>query len=262
MLFLRWYLWLGPQVILQACLVLLLRRRAASKYPLLITYMVFQIPLCLLLLALALLLIHVSSVDAPSILRLYRWVWVIASAVNAILEIAIINGLASELLLARTSLARILRPLLRWTVAALILLASGISAALPSSGISRVVSVFQVLDFSANFLKLGLILVLLVFSKALAVSWRSLSAGIALGFGIVAACELVGSALISVPEAGLIHIDLVRMVGFHLCVLTWLVYILLPEMPPREANLRESDLQRWNEEVENLLSTKERARLS
>ncbi len=254
MLFLQWYLWIAPQVILLACLLLLLRRGATSRYPLLIGYMGFEIAVFLALLSIGLF--------SPHRLNLYRWVWVVGSAVNAVLEIAIVNGLASELVLARTSLARILRPLLRWTIAALILLASGISASFPSSGISRVVRIFQTLDFSSNLLKLGLILLLLVFTKTLAIRWRSLSAGIALGFGIVAACELVGSALISVPKAGFFQIDIVRLGGFHLCVLTWLVYMLLPERKRAVAhNFHESDLKRWNEEVENMLGPKERARL-
>ena len=86
--------------------------------------------------------------------------------------------------------------------------------------------------------------------------WRSLHAGIALGFGISAAGELAGAGVLSEfgkSRGGYIATDLVRMSAFHVCALVWLIYVLFPEKPKSletsteqlsEIELRMRELQR------------------
>jgi hypothetical protein len=91
---------------------------------------------------------------------------------------------------------------------------------------------FQALDLSSNVIKVALLLVLLLFTHALQVSWDSLPTGIALGFAVNGCVEITASAMFSkLDRIYYVDIDVLRMAGFHICVVIWLVYALMPERP-------------------------------
>jgi hypothetical protein len=75
----------------------------------------------------------------------------------------------------------------------------------------------------------GLLLTLLLFTRAFRISWSSLAAGIALGLGIASSTEIAAAALLSaLGNHYYFRIDTMRMAGFHVSVLVWLTYICLP----------------------------------
>jgi hypothetical protein len=251
MLFLRYYLWLAPVALLAACLFAFVYRRLQKQFPVFFAYLVLELASSLILVAIIAFLPH-----TPYWLKAYRWSLVVGTGVTAILAFGALYELASSLIMNNASLRRILRPLPRWSAAALVLLASGLSALLSSKGIDEVVSVFQSLDFSTNLVKIGLLLALVLLSRVLGISWRSLPAGIALGFGISASAEVGASALISeLGSRGYITVDLVRMSAFHLCTVIWFIYILLPERRRtfNGAELKISDLEVHLQELQRMV---------
>jgi hypothetical protein len=251
MFFLWWYLWIAPHILLGACLVSLLRRRLQRQYPIFTTYIISYLVYFLALLATDCLIRYQLS----SLLT-YRWVLVAGTGATELLGLGVLYKIASELLVSRSSLAQLSRILLRW-VAAILLLASALASGLLSKpGMERLISIFQTLDFTSNLIKLGLLLVMLLFTRALHISWRTLPAGIVLGFGISACTDMAGSALLSaVGKSGYVVVDLIGMSAFHLCAAIWLVYILLPERLPRfvGAGLKKSDLEFWDQELQRMV---------
>jgi len=104
----------------------------------------------------------------------------------------------------------------------------------------------------------GLLVVLLLFTRALHVAWKSLPVGMVLGFGISSSVEMIASTLISVisvSRASYINIDYLRMAAFHACVLVWLVYTLRPERKLEfvESGFKKSDLESWNQDLQRMV---------
>ena len=253
MIFLRWYFFIAPNFLLGCCAFLLWRQRLHRIYPIFGAYVGFQLLLFIVLFTTDLLIL-------PSItsLEMYRSVLVVGTGIGAVLQVGVVYELACELLLSRSSLANSLRPLLRWSLALALLIATGSSALLPRTSPEPLMLAFQNVNFASNLIAMGLLLALILCARAFGISWRALPAGIALGFGIDASGELCGSALLSVlvGHKGYITADFIRQVAGHLSVLIWLVYILKPERLPsfKGKHLGKGELETWGNELQKVVS--------
>ncbi len=247
MLFLRYYFWIAPHLLLSVVLIGLLRRRLQKELTVFFAYVVFELLRFLLLMVIDLF---------PGFSRLqYRWVLVFGLGINTLLRFGVVYEMTLEVLRSHSTLAAVLLPLLRWTAAALLLLAAFGSATF-SGGIQHVEGIFRVLDFSSNVVQSGLLVVLFLFSRVLHVSWRSCAAGIILGFGFFSSVELATSALRpEFADSGNIAIDLIQMAAYHVCVLVWLIYLFLPERSLRfiGSGLEKSDIEFWDQELQRMV---------
>lgn len=248
MLFLRWYLWVAPNILLAPCICGLLRKRSYRELPLFTAYTAVQFIFFVVSFALD----RVPTVS----LSLYRWAILILTAASAILELAVVYELAENLIVSHSSLSRVLRPLMRWVIAVLLLVTAASLATFNRESTERVMKAFQALDLPTNAIKLGLLLTLVLFARALRISWRSLPAGIALGFAISASAELAAAPLFSeLGSSYYARIDVLRLIGFHACVLIWLIYIFLPSKPPSFTGDRpdRTDLEAWDQELQKMV---------
>ena len=248
--FLLAYLDIAPNLLLAIILVVLLHRGFARKCPLFLAYIVFDLVYFAVALAAYLYMLR----DPVHLTRAYQWVVTLGLPVGAIFEFGALYEIADQQLLSRIITRERLRSGFRWVVALLLLLAAILSALIWRPGLTRVITVFQALNFSANLTKIGLLLALILLTRTLGISWRSLPAGIALGFGISASAEIAGSALLSLLQREA-YIDLIRMAAFHICVLIWLIYLLLPERP-RPSTVRGvqvSELELHLEELQKIV---------
>jgi len=250
MVFLQFYLWIAPHLLLALCLLGLLRNRRYKEFPIFFTYTIFEEALFSVLLV-----VYFLALRSMASLPTYRWILVTKIAIAAILQLASLYETANVLFLNRWYLTHTLRPLLRWAAVLLILSASAVSALFSQNGMQRVMNVFEVLNFSSSVINLGLLVVLLLFTRVLHVSWKSLPAGVVLGFGISSGAETIASILISVNRASYINIDYLRMAAFHACVLVWLVYTLRPErkLELAEPGFKKSDLEAWNQDLQRMM---------
>ena len=241
-----WYVFIAAHAIVVACLVALVRQRRWRDYPIFLAYLVCEVITFLVAYTLAHLIWRSLASEAT-----YRWAAVYASVISTAVELAVLYELADKLILSRSSLGRTLRPLLRWSCAVLLLIASAISAFVTQPGLDRVLNVFEVLNFASHVVVFGILFVLLVFSHALQVPWRSLSAGIALGVGIYCGVEVGASALFSAfGQKSLIPADFIRESGLLLGATVWLVYILLPDRIASRGNrLGKSEIEFWEHEL-------------
>jgi len=246
------YLNIGPQVILVAAVAVFLWRRLQADFPFFFGLMLFQL---VYFVAAALAYIYVLS-DPVRLSLVYQWVFVSGLAITVILQFGVLYELCDRLLLSSLRFWSNIRKSLSWIAAILLLAASVISALLARVEHARLIAGIQTLDFSANLIKIGLLLALILFTRVLAISWRSLPTGIALGFGISATAEIVASALISQPgRHTYFTIDLIRMLAFHVCVLVWLLYIVLSEKKKKitGTGLRLSDLESHMQELQRMV---------
>jgi len=250
MLFLSWYLWVVPHILVVVCLIGLLRRSGARPPSLFVCYLIVQMVsfFCLL---------PPLIVRFPSSTLWYERINIADLAASELFTLGAIYQLANELALSRLPLRDAVRSLIRWTLAVVLLVAAVMSALFQNSSLRSTWKVFQMMDFSGNLVKLGLLLALLLFTRALNISWRSLPAGIVLGFGIDGSVELSAATLFSVlrQEKNLVFLDAVRMAAFHVCVLIWLVYIFLPGKPLSFTGRRpdRTDLEAWDQELQKIV---------
>ena len=250
MLLLNYYLWVAPHILLGICIWIFLRRGLRPQFPFFVTYMLVESAYFL-----ASFTASLARGDPARVLHAYRLVAVWGLGIVSLISFGVIYELVSQLILSRSTLAKALRPVMRWSAAVLLLLTAIASAHLGVT-LDHMMNVFEVLDFSANVLQVGLLLVLLLFSHVLRVSWRSLPVGITLGLGIIGCVELATAPLFAVFR---VHryalIDDVRMAGFHVCVLVWLGYLIFPERGPKFPGppLQRSDLELWDQELQKMV---------
>lgn len=252
MLLLKYYLWIAPHIFLGVFLWLFLWRRQQKQFPFLFAYVLFQMFDFLA----AVVNIVLVAIDPKHSLTVYRWIVVGDTGIAALVSLGVIYELVNEVILARSTLAPTLRPIVRWGGAGLLLVAAATSGRLAVVGVERVMNAFQVLDFSASVLQVGLLLILFLFSRVLRISWRGFPVGIAIGLGIVGCAELSASGLLSVLGARqYVAIDVLRMAAFHVCVLVWLGYLIFSERGPKFAGapLQASDLESWDEELQRMV---------
>jgi hypothetical protein len=250
MLFLRYYLWIAPHLFLGAFLWLFLRRGLQKQLPFFFTYLLFEQASFLSSVISAV----VVAGDPTHSTHLYRWTLVWFLGIVSLASFGVIYELANQMILPRSTLAQALRRVLRWSAAALVVLAA-VAAAHLGITVEHAMNIFGVLDFSTSVLQVGLLLVLFLFSRVLRISWRSLPVGIAVGLGIMGCVELSTAPLLSIFTHSYVVIDVVRMAGFHVCVLVWLGYIIFPGREPKFEGkvLQESELESWDQELQRMV---------
>jgi hypothetical protein len=248
MLTVWYYAWIAPHVFLGTVLAAILRRGLQRQFPFFCSYVAFEIAQFLALL-IAYLLPAVSRQEYHSFLFF-------GSSISTLLRFGIIYEITSEVLRSNSSLAAVLPAVLRWVAAVLLLAVAGASATLSAAGVDRARNAIHVLDFSASAVQAGLLVALFLLARFLHISWRSRAVGIALGFGIFASVELAATALRSeFGKTGSAAIDLATMGTYHVCVLVWLVYMLLPERSPQFVGrgLQKSDIEFWDQELQRIV---------
>lgn len=246
-----WYLFIAAHAVLAACLVALVHQQRSKEYPIFSGYMVCELVSFLIAFTLVHLFWH--SLASRST---YLWTAVYASVITTAVEVAMLYELSDKLILSRSLLGATLRPLLRWSGAVLLLIAAAVSGFVAHPGMGRVFNVFETLNFASHLIVFGILFVLLVYSQALQVPWRSLSAGIALGLGISSSVEMSASALVSAFGAKtLIPADFISVTALLLCSSVWLVYILMPDrsVPRSGKRLGKSEVEFWENELQRMV---------
>lgn len=219
MFFLRLYLYVAPQLLLALALLLLVRRRLGKLYPFFLAYQISQ----LVYFGTSLAVYFWALSDPVRLTRKYQWVVTYGGALGALFEFGVLYELTDHILFSRLKHSDSFRSLLRWTVATLVLAGSVSSALLTRADLNQAMRAFQGLNLSVNLIKVGVLAALVLLTRFLNVSWKGLSAGISLGFGISAVAEFGATALFS--TTGNVAVDIVRMAAFHICVVIWIIYI-------------------------------------
>ena len=220
MLALRYYLWIAPDILCGIALFIAVRRHLHRRFPAFITLLSF----CLIE------LLTGAVIGVFFSISIYRWWLVIDVAAVFLLEIFVLFEIAREALLSCLSPRRAERPLPWWAAAALIPIAAALAMLVPETAQGLATNLFQALNFALNLIVATLLLAMLLLTRILGISWRTIPAGIVLGFGVAAITEVASSFLMAeLGRSAYIKIDVVRMIAFHLCALIWLLYVLLAE---------------------------------
>lgn len=245
------YLWVGPNLLLFALAALLWPRRATRQVRAFIAFAVLS--------SLAQLTVFVADV-APSVsaLNFWRTAWA-DLLIESLLKFIVIGEAFSLLLRPYSSVSRVGRMVITYFGAALVLVGAVVAALSHIDSDTWIISDYHILSQTFFLVELGLVVATFLFASYFRLSWDRLSFGILLGFGLSSCEHLASWAILTnadLSRHGRVLLDFANMATFHICVLIWCYYLLVPQKVsaavPAPA-LPENNLDVWNRELERLL---------
>lgn len=248
--FLWHYLWVGPHVLLLILAGILWRRGTARRFPAFFAYAILA--------GIGQLLLYASDVLPFVSPNGYWYADCSDLALEGILKLLLIGEIFAFVFGAYTSLARLGTIIIRG-VGAVLLLAGVLAAAYaPQSDSVAIVYRANLLEQTTYLIECGILVAIFLFAAYFHLEWPRKVFGIALGLSVSACVHLATWAMID--NSGLTHstrVDLVfvNMAAFHLCVLLWFYYLLVPGKVTAKAAvpLPENTLDVWNRELERLV---------
>jgi hypothetical protein len=240
------FLWLAPTGLLAVVAVMMFRRGLHREYPVFFLYTLWQIVFIPLLFVLD----HLSVVTPYQ----YQFAYWVAEVGCIALRFAIIYEVFSVLFRPYRALKQLASILTSIGLIALLVAAAVVANYGPTAAHSdRIVGSMFLLDRAVGFVQCGLLVILFVLSWYFNLSWRSYILGIAIGFGVFSAAQIVTNALMAEP-APPESMSFLVMGAYNICALIWTAYLLVPERATTEVrSVPALDLESWNRELERLL---------
>jgi hypothetical protein len=244
------YLWIGPHILQAILAVLLYRRGFHRQFPVFFAYLTFE----------AIETFTLYGMDVVPLGSVEAWwrVFCVGLVLEGFIRLAVMGELFFHLLRSRPTVAKVGGRLITGAGAILVLLATLAAAYAPVNDPQfAVVSRAQILQQTLYMIECGLILFLFLFTARFRLTWDKATLGIGLGRGISSSVHLATWAVMA--NGGLAHryylLDFVNMATYHVCVLIWFYYLLVPQKSTATSavSLPETSLDIWNRELERLL---------
>jgi hypothetical protein len=252
------YLWVAPNVLLLFLALLLWRRRLYAQYPFFFAFAIVG--------AISQLVAYAADV-IRSVTPVTWWLifWA-ALVLEGLLKFTLIGEIFGHIFDPYPSLARIGKLLIRGVGAALVLAAALAAAYTPKDGLFGIVSGAHLLEQTIYLIEAGLLAFIFTLSSYFRLSLIRPLLGIALGLSISACVHLATWAIIANggwTNATRSRLDFLNMATYHLCVLIWFYFLLVPPKAPAKPNVppmdstpgpnHGEDLDVWNRELERLV---------
>jgi hypothetical protein len=236
----------APHALSIIVLLLVFRRKLEKQSPFFVSYLIFNVIAFVTFFTMAQILVRAST---------YQSALFVYICIYTALTLGVIYELGNALLMSGSSLSALLRRVLRWSLAALVLAAAIGSAFLHEIEIPHWKFV-EPLDVSSAFIRAGMLFTLFAFAWTLRIPWQKWTAGIALGFGITACVDLASAPLRAAFGSTAIRpVDIIQLSGYNVAVLLWLICLLLPDRKLRLAVniLPRSDMEVWSGELQSMV---------
>ena len=242
------YLWIAPHVLQAVVLVVMVVRRQEREFPVFMIYLGLDFVENIVLFVAD----HLPSVSADAFWTL-TW---IAVASTTVLRFALIYEVLRHIFRPFPGLEQGIRVLLRWTAVFLLLLGAVVAARAPANLGTPIMTGIGVVSCVVSLMQAGMVVVLFVFAGYFGITFRSIVFGITLGLGLMSSVNLAVYAVgMTFPGNNYnVHLDMLEMATYHVCVLLWLFYLLVPAPVSQAVRaIPDNNLRRWNAELERLL---------
>jgi hypothetical protein len=216
------YGWIAPNILTFVLAGCIWRRGLRRKYPLFFVYLIFASAEGISLYALDL---------APSVgWRTWWCAFWIGAIVEGFMKFAVVAELLHHLLQSWPAVAKLGRNLVSGAGVILVLAAAVAAAFAAPDNIDWLVEGGHVLSQTLYLIEAGLIVSVFVLAAYFRIPWERASFGIALGACVVWCAHLAVWALIA---GGVVRnrdwVDLAKMGSYHVGVLIWFYYLLVPQ---------------------------------
>jgi hypothetical protein len=244
------YLWIAPNVLFLVLGAAIWKRGLIRKFPAFFALAIFSS-----LGQLAVYLADVVPTVSPATFWRIDWASLL---IEGVLKFALIGEIFANVFGAYSSLARLGRLLIRVVGVVLVLTAAVAAAYAPKDSLFGIVSGAHLLEQTIYLIECGLLAFIFGISFYFRLRFGRIVFGIALGLSISACVHLATWAVIA--NGGLSDktrelFDFLNMGTFHVSVLLWFYYVLVPGPAPVHAAmpLPENNLDVWNRELERLV---------
>lgn len=244
------YLWVAPNVLLILVAFLLWRSEFSRQFSAFTLFAVVS--------GIGGIVVFGADV-APFISAKNYWLICWADLIlESLLKFFVLGEVFSRVLTPYRSISRIGRLSISGFGAVLVLGASLVAAFARGDSTERLISGFHLLEQTVFIITLGLILFLFFFVGFFRLNWDRIAFGVLLGLGVSACVHLATWAIVanaSPSESGRTYINFLNMGAYHVCVVIWLYYVLVPSKAVIKSAvaLPENNLAVWNRELERLL---------
>jgi hypothetical protein len=218
----------------------MVRHKLRTEFPFFFTYTAFQVLSVGVLFA----VFHLNP-------NRYFYAYWTSAALGIMLGFAVIHEVFSYTIRPYVGLRDLGNILFRWTAFLLVLV--GALMAISASGMSskQLISAIVDVERAVRLMQVGLLLFVFVCSSYLGLTWKNFASGIALGFGIFAATDLVMFSLRSqLGQSWNASVNWITPLAYNLSVLTWFVYALMPERARQRVHnevVYRPVFDRWNQ---------------
>ena len=241
-------LWTLPALLEAAMVLIMAPKRLGRKYPFFMAYVSSDAFFSILLYVLD----KLPGISGPVWWRIY----VTGLAVAALLQFCVIYEMFGAIFKNRVLSERFGVAAFRWSFLVFFLMGLGLASLTQTHEKYYWFAVMSLLQQTAYFVQVGLLVSLFVFSAFLKLSWRNFAFGIALGMGIHAAANLPVAAIRAhFGLTGDPYVNASTLAAYAASVLVWMFYLWLPERVHNVSpKLPAHDLEVWNEELQRLVS--------
>ncbi len=236
-------LWLASLVLQAGVVVVLLGKRMWEKFPMFTAFASFN-------------LLYEAVAFAALHRGFYFYIFVAGESISLVLELALVYEVFKHLFSAQPALRKLAKLVFRGVVVLLVVLAGAVIYTQSPIGAKGVGNAILVAEEAARIIEVGLIMFLFLSSSVFGLHWRQNVFGIALGFGIYTATELVTVTMMQhVAPAVIPYLGLGLAVLGNLSVLIWLGYLLAPERVTSAADVpKRAQLEQWNQAIMELIN--------
>jgi hypothetical protein len=228
-------LWFAHPILQLVVAGIMVSRKLYGKFPVFFAYLISQ------------------EIVFAIVFPAYRWgsysqffygYWICA-VISLIIGFKVIHEIFLDVFRPYHALKDLGTVMFKWATLVMGLVAIVVAAASTGSTEGPLVEAVLTVQRCVRVIQVGLILLLLVFSKYVGVSWRQYSFGISLGFGSFALAELLVVALHASSHISRNSASLANMIAYNLSILIWLAYSSI-KSPAREAVNTLLTSQRWD----------------
>ena len=228
--------WLALPLAKAAVVVLMLRRRLHRAYPLFFSFLAYSGLTSVLLFAVG----HLASY------RTYFYSYWTTEAVGTLIALGVIYELFTNMFRLHRGLQDFGSILFRWAGVISVLMAFIVIAGTAGADPHRVINFVLAMERAVGVTECGLLLLILLMSTHLGITYKHLTFGIAFGLGLDAAVQLLLITQRSHAVFGDHALNVFRMVTYYFVLGVWAAYAAMPQAAATEPNMLLRP-QRWND---------------
>ncbi|HET9410161.1 MAG TPA: hypothetical protein VFO39_23190 [Candidatus Sulfotelmatobacter sp.] len=244
------YLWLAPNLLQLVLAAFLARRGFHREFPIFTLYLAAG--------GIEDLVLYAMDILPAVTWQAYWTASCVGLVIFALFKILVFGELFSHLVRSWPSIAKLGNRLISAVGALLLLLATVAAAYAPIENPQHaIISREHILEQSVYIIQSGIILFLFLFAAYFRLRLGQRIFGTLLGFGVLS-CQHLAAWAITANGLMFNHrylLDFFDMASYHICILIWFYYLLVPEKAAISSQVRlpGHNLEIWNQELERLL---------
>ena len=237
-------LWFAQPALQSIASGVMYKRKLHRKFPVFFIYLVSQVPSFAI----------IFSAYTWGTYGEYFYSYWILGIINLAMGFKVIHEIFLDVFRPYHALKDLGSVLFKWSALVMVLVAIVVAASSSVSSNGPMVEAVITAQRCVRVIQVGLVLLLLVFSKYVGISWRHFSFGVSLGFGSFAFIELLVVALHASERISQNAGDITNIIAYNISLIVWVIYGVI-KSPARETINTLLTSQRWDHSLGDIQNT-------